>query len=258
MDANHDRGHAEAEGTQTPGCEQEEVVAPDGQEFINAIVDKYVQFALMDRKHELLTLLKVRGSAGLTEIAEHLGLSKQGTLRHVEALQARGLVEVSTEPHRGPGRPANVYRLTPAAQDYFPSGYRQLAAELVDFMEAEELERFFADRARKLEAEYGRKLAGLNFEERARALAQLTTEQGHMTEVVERPDGGIQLRHCNCPIQDVAARGGHPCRHEQEVYKRVLGAMLARSTWLGAGDTTCTYEIPGEARLARTNRRDIG
>ena len=216
----------------------------------------------MERKHDLLMLLKVRGSAGLTEIAEHLGLSKQGALRHIEALQARGLVEVSTEPHRGPGRPANVYRLTPAAQDYFPSGYRQLAAELVDFMEVEELERFFAGRARRLEAEYERRMAGLNFEERARALARLTTGQGHMTEVVERPDGGFQLRHCNCPIQDVAARGGQPCRHEQEVYKRLLGAMVTRSTWLAEGDTTCTYEIPGEARLARTNtdtnRRDIG
>ena len=206
--------------------------------------------------------LKVRGSAGLTEIAEHLGLSKQGALRHVEALQARGLVEVSTEPHRGPGRPANVYRLTSAAQDYFPSGYRRLAAELVDFMEVEELERFFADRARRLEAEYERRLAGLDFDERARALARLTTEQGHMTEVVERPDGGLQLRHCNCPIQEVAARGGQPCRHEQEIYKRLLGTMVTRSTWRGEGDTTCTYEIPGEARLAHTNtntnRRDIG
>jgi|SRR5215510_13664705 len=214
----------------------------------------------MDRKHDLLMLLKVRGSAGLTEIAEHLGLSKQGALRHVEALEARGLVEVSTEPHRGPGRPANVYRLTSAAKDYFPSGYRRLAAELVDFMEVEELERFFADRARRLEAEYERRLAGLDFDGRARALARLTTEQGHMTEVVERPDGGLQLRHCNCPIQEVAARGGQPCRHEQEIYKRLLGTMVTRSTWLGEGDTTCTYEIPGEARLAHTNtnRRDIG
>src|SRR5262249_32535011 len=179
-------------------------------------------------------------------------------LRHLEALQAKGLVEVSTEEHHGRGRPGHGYRLPPAAGEHFPTRHRELAAELVDFMEGEELERFFADRARRLEAEYGRKLAGLDLEERARALAQLTTEQGHMTEVVERPDGGIQLRHCNCPIQDVAARGGHPCRHEQEVYKRVLGAMLARSTWLGAGDTTCPYVIPGEARLARTNRRDIG
>src|SRR5947207_2024234 len=158
----------------------------------------------MDRKHDVLALLKARGSAGLAEIAEHLGVSKQGALRHLEALEERGLVEVSTEDHHGPGRPGHVYRLTTAAAQHFPSGHRELAAELVDFMEEAELERFFADRARRLEAEYREQLAGLDFDARVRALAKLTTQLGHMTEVVERPGGGLLLRHCNCPIQDVA------------------------------------------------------
>ena len=205
----------------------------------------------MDRKHDVLALLKARGAVGLAEIAEHLRVSKQGALRHLEALQARGLVEVSTEDHRGPGRPGHVYRLTPAASDQFPSGHRELAAELVDFMEAAELERFFADRAGRLEAAYRERLAGLDFEGRVRELARLTSELGHMTEVVDRPGGGLQLRHCNCPIQDVAARAGHPCRHEHDTYERLLGAAVARSSWLGAGDASCTYDINPE-------RKEIG
>jgi predicted ArsR family transcriptional regulator len=205
----------------------------------------------MDRKHDVLALLKARGSAGLAEVAEHLHVSKQGALRHLEALQARGLVEVSTEEHGRPGRPGHVYRLTAAAVEHFPSGHRELAAELVEFLEPTEAERFFAERARRLEAEYGARLAGLDFEARVRELARLTTEQGHMTELVRRADGALQLRHCNCPIQDVAARAGHPCRHEQDVYRRLLGAMVARSSWLGAGDTSCTYDINAE-------RKDIG
>jgi predicted ArsR family transcriptional regulator len=212
----------------------------------------------MDRKRDVLTLLKARGSAGLAEIAEHMGLSKQGALRHLEALQASGVVEVFTEERHGRGRPGHVYRLTAAASAHFPTRHRELALELVDFMEAEEVDRFFAGRARKLEAEYVSKLEGLDFEERAQALAQLTTEQGHMTELVKRPDGGLQLRHCNCPIQEVAARSGHPCRHEQELYERLLGVMVARSTWLGDGDASCTYDIAGEARHAPTKRKDIG
>src|SRR2546429_4870628 len=205
----------------------------------------------MDRKQAVLALLKARGSAGLAGIAEHLHVSKQGALRHLEALQARGLVEVSVDEHRGPGRPGHVYRLTAAAGEHFPSGHRELAAELVGFMDATEVERFFSERARRLEAEYRGRLAGLDFGERVRELARLTAEQGHMTELVEREDGGIQLRHCNCPIQDVAARSGHPCRQEQDTYRRLLGAVIARSSWLGAGDTSCTYEITAE-------RKDIG
>jgi predicted ArsR family transcriptional regulator len=197
----------------------------------------------MDRKQDVLALLKARGSAGLAEIAEHLGVSKQGALRHLETLQARGLVEVTTDGHRRPGRPGHVYRLTPAAGDHFPSGHRELAGELVEFLDQAELERFFAARARRLEAEYGARLAGLDFDERVRELVRLTSEHGHMTELLEAADGGLQLRHCNCPIQDVAARAGHPCRQEQDLYRRLLGAAVVRSSWLADGDASCTYDI---------------
>jgi DeoR family suf operon transcriptional repressor len=206
----------------------------------------------MDRKQDVLAMLKARGSAGLADIAEHLGVSKQAALRHVEALHAGGLIEVSTDEHRGPGRPGHVYRLTAAAGDHFPSGHRELAGELVEFLDQADLERFFAARARRLEAEYEARLAGLDFAERLRELVRLTSERGHMTELVHGADGGLQLRHCNCPIQDVAARGGHPCRQEQDLYRRLLGAAVVRSSWLGAGDSSCTYDI------TTVERKEIG
>jgi predicted ArsR family transcriptional regulator len=202
----------------------------------------------MDRKMEVLALLKARGSARLSDIAESLGLTRQGVLRHLDALRERGLVEVSVAPAEGRGRPSHLYALTAQATEAFPSGHRQLATELVDFMESAELERFFAARARRLEAEYSAKLAGLSFEGRVRELARLARESGHMTEVVEGEDGSLQLRHCNCPIQDVAARSGHPCHHEKSLYERLLGAPLVRTTWVGAGDTNCTYEIKNERK----------
>jgi predicted ArsR family transcriptional regulator len=197
----------------------------------------------MDRKTDVLAMLKARGSGSLTDIARQLGVSKQGALRHLEALQAKGLVEVSTETHRGPGRPGHVYRLTPAAREHFPSSHRELAVELVEFMEASEVERFFAERAGRMEAQHSASLAGLDLEKRTRQLGQLAREQGHMTEVTERPDGRLELQHRNCPIQDVAARTGYPCQHELELYRRVLKADVVRSSWVGAGDASCTYEI---------------
>jgi DeoR family suf operon transcriptional repressor len=208
----------------------------------------------MDRKTDVLTLLKLRGEARLSEVAEHLGLTRQGALRHLEALQAQRLVEVFPAQPKGRGRPGHVYRLTAAASESFPSGHRQLATELVDFMESAELERFFAARARRLEAEYSVRLAGLDFEGRVRELARLARESGHMTEVVERVDGSLQLRHCNCPIQDVAARGGHACRQEQMLYERLLGATVARSSWLGSGDANCTYDITKDTN----ERKEVG
>jgi predicted ArsR family transcriptional regulator len=193
------------------------------------------------RRESILAFLKVRGQATLAEIAAHLEVSKQGALRHMEALDAAGLTaQVAAEPH-GRGRPENVYRLTPLAGEHFPDGHRELTTELVEFMTNEQLKAFFARRAARLEAEYAPRLAGLDFPARVRELARLATEHGHMAEVVELGDGGLAIRHCNCPIQDVAARTGLPCVNEQQMYERLLGSAVDRTTWMAEGGSDCTY-----------------
>ena len=196
----------------------------------------------MDSRREVvLAFLKTHGQATLGEIATHLEVSKQGALRHLDALAGEGLATVAqAEPH-GPGRPENVYRLTAAAGDHFPDGHRELTGELVDFMTNEQLKQFFERRAARLEAEYAPRLAGLDFEARVRELARLATEHGHMAEVVDLGEGGLALSHCNCPIQDVAARTGLPCVNEQQMYERLLGADVARTTWMAEAADDCTY-----------------
>src|SRR6266850_4561968 len=195
------------------------------------------------RRESILAFLKTRGHATLAEVASHLEVSKQGALRHLEGLEADGLATVAhAEPH-GRGRPENVYKLTAAAGEHFPDGHRELAGDLVAFLSEEQLKRFFERRAERLEAEYAPRLAGLDFEARVRELAKLATEHGHMAEVVELPEGGLAIRHCNCPIQDVAARTGLPCHNEQQMYERLLGAQVTRSTWMAEADSDCTYEV---------------
>ncbi len=197
----------------------------------------------MGRREEILIFLKANGEARLAEVALHAGMSKQGVLRHLEALEAGGLVERDRAAHPGPGRPEHRYRLTPAAAELFPHAHRELVTELVDFMERDQLDRFFAARAARLEREYADRLAGLDFEGRVRELARLATEHGHMAEVVTGTDGSLAIKHCNCPIQDVAARAKTPCQQELAMYARLLGKPVERSSWLGAGDNSCTYEI---------------
>ncbi|MGH7763017.1 MAG: helix-turn-helix transcriptional regulator [Candidatus Dormibacteraceae bacterium] len=194
------------------------------------------------RRETILAFLKTHGRATLGEIAVHLEVSKQATLRHLDGLEASGLATVASVPH-GRGRPENVYRLTAASREHFPDGHRELTGELVDFMSGEQLKEFFEQRAARLEAEYAPQLAGLDFESRVRELARLATQHGHMAEVVELAEGGLAIRHCNCPIQDVAARTGLPCHSEQEMYQRLLGADVIRSTWMAESANDCTYEM---------------
>jgi DeoR family suf operon transcriptional repressor len=203
------------------------------------------------RRDTILAFLKTRGHATLGEIAAHLELSKQGALRHLEALESGGLaVGGRAEPH-GPGRPEHVYRLTAAAGGHFPDGHQELSGELVDFLSSEQLKQFFERRAARLEAEYAPRLAGLSFAARVRELAKLASEHGHMAEVVELGDGGLAIRHCNCPIQDVAARTGLPCVNEQQMYERLLGADLKRTTWMAEAADDCTY-------VMKENEKKVG
>ena len=193
------------------------------------------------RREAILAFLKTNGPATLAEVAAHLEVSKQGALRHLESLEASGMATVApAEPH-GPGRPEHVYTLTQAAGEHFPDGHRELTGELVDFMSTEQLREFFERRAARLEAEYAPRLAGLDFPAKVRELARLASEHGHMAEVVELGDGGLAIRHCNCPIQDVAARTGLPCVSEQQMYERLLGAGVARTTWMAEAAQDCTY-----------------
>jgi predicted ArsR family transcriptional regulator len=195
------------------------------------------------RREDILRFLRSNGEASLAELAEHAELSKQGVLRHVEALEAAGLIERIAVAHAGPGRPEHHYRAIPAAADLVPGAHRKLATELLDFMPNDELEAFFKMRAERLEKQYAERLAGLDFEGRVRELARLATEAGHMAEVVTMPDGNLGIRHCNCPIQDAAARSGHPCQQEQVMYQRLLGKQIERMTWMTQNDSNCTYEI---------------
>jgi len=195
------------------------------------------------RRQTILAFLKTHGQASLGEIAAQLEVSKQGALRHLEALEAAGLTSVASAAPHGRGRPENIYQLTAAAGEHFPDGHRELTGELVEFMSDEQLKRFFERRAARLEAEYAPRLAGLDFEARVRELAKLATEHGHMAEVVELTEGGLAIRHCNCPIQDVAARTGLPCVNEQQMYERLLGAPVIRSTWMAEAASDCTYEV---------------
>src|ERR1700693_3429045 len=127
------------------------------------------------RRETILAFLKTHGQASLGEIASHMVVSKQGALRHLEALEAAGLATVASAPPHGRGRPENVYQLTAAAGEHFPDGHRQLTGELVEFMSDEQLKHFFERRAARLEGEYAPRFAGGEFSTRRPAAGEAVT-----------------------------------------------------------------------------------
>src|SRR6202158_2729709 len=67
------------------------------------------------RRETILVFLEMRGRANLGELVSQLEISKQGALRHLEALEEAGLATVASAAPHGRGRPESVYPLTEAA-----------------------------------------------------------------------------------------------------------------------------------------------
>src|SRR5260370_14643068 len=98
----------------------------------------------MESKREtILAFLKMRGHATLGEIASQLEISKQGALRHLEALEEAGLAALGAAAPHVCGRPQRGYHLTPAGGRHLSDRHRELIAKLVHFCSEEQLQRTF-------------------------------------------------------------------------------------------------------------------
>jgi predicted ArsR family transcriptional regulator len=197
------------------------------------------------------------GPVTAAEVACRLGITPAAVRRHLDALEATGLVmarEPRPTPSRGRGRPARAYVLTDAGHARMTTGYDDLAASAMAYL-AEQLgpqavEAFAARRVGELEQRYAPVVneAGDDVDARADALASALAEDGYAASArpVRGPGGdvGIQLCQGHCPVQHVAARFPQLCDAETEVFSRLLGVHVQRLATLARGAHVCTTHVP--------------
>ncbi len=82
-------------------------------------------------RRTILDRLKQDGPRDAGALAADLGISAMAVRQHLYALQADSLVGFEEE-SRPLGRPAKIWRLTPAADRFFPDGHAELALGLLD------------------------------------------------------------------------------------------------------------------------------
>src|SRR2546423_15576496 len=70
-------------------------------------------------KKQILLTLKLRGAVSLSDISEELRISKMATLKHLNVLEAKGLVERSFKAG-GRGRPRAVFNPSKSSAPPFP------------------------------------------------------------------------------------------------------------------------------------------
>jgi predicted ArsR family transcriptional regulator len=202
-------------------------------------------------RHAILVRLRHDGPSAPEQLAAALGASRTGVLQQLRALEAAQLVARQTVRH-GVGRPRHIYDVTPDAQDLFPTNYEGLAASLLvaigEVGGDNLLEEVFTARRQQLGERIRRELddrlgPGASLADRVRELAVIQDEQGYLCEMIQAPDGALELRECNCAIYDVARRNDVACQAELDLFRQVLGAQVVRQSHIASGDRCCSYSI---------------
>jgi predicted ArsR family transcriptional regulator len=206
---------------------------------------------LTGAKRRLLERLKRADSATAPELAAEFGLTDTALRQHLESLEAAGLVERTTAPSPGRGRPPVHWRLAPAAHEMFPDRHGDLTVDLIaSIREAvgdDGLDRVVATRAQRQIRAYSDLIPSHDeapVDLRVRRLADVRSAEGYLAEVVVDGDDLVLVEH-HCPIQDAAGSCGGLCDAELDVFRGVLGpdVRVDRESHLLSGDRRCSYRV---------------
>ncbi|MFI5100793.1 MAG: helix-turn-helix transcriptional regulator [Actinomycetes bacterium] len=207
--------------------------------------------------------LLTEGPATAAVLADRLGVTAAGVRRHLDSLVASGQVEARDRApygpagHRGRGRPAKVYALTPEGREAFPQAYDRLAADAMHHLARIAGPAAVADFARviarDIEHRYTPIVAAAPPEGRIQALADALSADGYAASIEPSP-GGDQLCQHHCPVAHVAAEFPQLCEAETEAFARLLGRHVQRLSTIGSGGHVCTTAVPRPVSADRTER----
>lgn len=193
----------------------------------------------------ILDLLKRQGPRTIPSLARDLGFSVETVRSHLRSLRGEGMVERAGRRRRGPGRPEDLYRVSPAAEGFFPDRHAEILQDLVAFLEKrgkeELIQRFFEERVAERRKVAAGRLDGLEGLERLEEVAAMLSEEGFMADIETREGAPPTLRLSHCPIKDLVEVSRAPCRAELSLVRDLLGGDLTRIAYIPSGDAACSY-----------------
>ncbi len=200
-------------------------------------------------RRAVLDLLKQAGPQEATVLAERIGITAMAVRQHLYELQEEGLVTHQAV-RRPVGRPAKLWRLTDAAERFFPDGHAELTTGLLQAMRdafgADGLDRLLSVRTEQQVAVYGAAIGdATSLPARLRRLAERRSAEGYMAEVEADGDGAWLFVENHCPICTAAKACSGLCASELEVFRRVLGpdVEIDRTDHILAGARRCAYRV---------------
>jgi predicted ArsR family transcriptional regulator len=197
-------------------------------------------------------LILENGPVTAAGLSARLGLTPAAVRRHLDNLQADGLIDTpparSRSSRRGRGRPARLFTITDAGRSAFEHAYDDLAASALRFLAERAGPDAIAEFARRqvadLEGRYAEAVESASPGDRVQALAEALSADGYAASASGAPAaGGEQLCQHHCPVAHVAAEYPQLCEAETEAFGRLLGTPVQRLATIANGDGICTTHI---------------
>jgi predicted ArsR family transcriptional regulator len=206
----------------------------------------------------ILRLLKEWGKGTATQLSKALGISRVAVHQHLDWLKRMGWVTATTE-RQGRGRPAEVFRLTEAAQErFFPRRYEALVSVILKEVAMELGDEYVRDLFRRYRrwliqklGDPPKRLAG-----KVRALTTFLQQEGYLARWEETKDGFI-VTLPNCPIAQVARQFPEACQSEMEALEELFQLPVHRQCHQVSGDPCCRYFIAKPKRHRKPFRKEV-
>jgi predicted ArsR family transcriptional regulator len=190
----------------------------------------------------LLELLR-RSRRSINELAAAVGISDNAVRAHLSAMQRDRLVEPAGTERSTGGKPAQLYEITPEAEELFPKAYGWTLAELLSLLE----EREGRDEVKALLREVGRRAAegrdtSGTAEARVNAAAGVLRELGGDVDV-QPTDAGWRIQGYGCPFSAVAARHEEVCALAESLIERVTGLSVTECCNRSDARPRCAFQV---------------
>jgi predicted ArsR family transcriptional regulator len=201
------------------------------------------------KSQKYLILAEIKRSQGLSvsQLCERINLSYMGVKQHCVSLERDGYLDTWRRP-KGMGRPEKAYRLTPQAQEFFPSEHTNFTGEILRSLEevygpaAPEkiLYQIYQNQTVKMQA----KVTGDTLEERARSLVALRDQDGYMSEYYFNPDiQRHQIIEYNSPVLTIADQFKILIQLENSLIENILGIRVHREQERVSGLYKCQFTL---------------
>ena len=199
---------------------------------------------------QIIKLIQRNGPMGIKDLRQALGVSDTAIRQQLHYLLADGLIQATTAPRSGRGRPGKVYALTDNVRHLFACECEDLALALYEELlldQGPEVVQRLLDRVGLRIAEaYRFQVRGAELQERVRILSKLLDDRGIMSDIRVEEDA-IILHEYNCPYHELATSHREICQMERKMLSDVLGAEVELVDSIADGHHRCSFVVKKKA-----------